>query len=679
MRTTPKILFLSLAISATLASAAEPVKPSFDVAEIDTSINACQDFDGFVNSRWVKANPIPEDKTRWGAFDVLREDSLNTQHEIVDAAVKNTGAAANSIEHKIGQLYASGMDEAAMEKLGFNPIKPQLAAIAALKNSKDVANYITNRYAEGDRNVFGFFARPDYKHAETQIAYANESGLGLPTKDYYTDPKYADIRDAYLAYIAKSFELTGVKPAAAKIKAQQVFDFEKQLADASLSPVERRNPENQYHFVSVAEANQVTPHFDWDNFFKAQGVTIDKGFSLSQPKFFAEFDKLLTTAPIEQWQAYLSFNQIDGAAGALSKAFVDNEFVFRQVLSGQPQLEARWKRVLATVNGSMGEALGQLYVAKVFPPESKARAQELVDNVRNALKTRIENLDWMSDETKAKAIAKWNTFLPKIGYPDNWRDWTGLQFKDGDYYGNLQAAAKFNYRYNIAKIGKPTDRKQWSMTPQTVNAYYSPTDNTINFPAAILQPPFFDANADDAINYGGIGAVIGHEASHGFDDQGSQFDGDGNNFNWWTAEDRSKFDERTGKLVRQFDEYTPIAGKPDVHVNGKLTLGENIGDLGGLNAAYDALQMALKNNPEQAVGMIDGYTPDQRFFMNWARVWRGAAREKQALLLLNTDPHAPASLRAIAAPSNMPAFAAAFQCKAGDAMVRDGEKQVVIW
>ncbi|CAM5515055.1 Peptidase OS=Rhodanobacter lindaniclasticus OX=75310 GN=B1991_03450 PE=4 SV=1 [Rhodanobacter lindaniclasticus] len=466
----------------------------------------------------------------------------------------------------------------------------------------------------------------------------------------------------------------------AKTQADQVMAFETKLAAASLAPVELRTPENQYHFVTVAEADKITPHFSWENFFKAQGVTIDKGFSLSQPLFFAEFDKLLASAPASQWQAYLRFHTIDGASDALSKPFRDNRFAFYgKTLSGQPEQKPRWKQVLGAVNHSMGMALGELYVKQEFTPEAKQRAEELVTNVRNALKTRIENLDWMSAETKAKAIAKWDTFLPKIGYPDKFRSWDGLDIVPDNYYANLEAASKFNYDYDIAKIGKPTDRKEWGMTPQTVNAYYNPTDNTINFPAAILQPPFFDAKADDAINYGGIGAVIGHEASHGFDDQGSQFDGAGNNVNWWSKDDRAKFDARTAKLVAQFNDYTPIKDKPDAHVNGKLTLGENIADLGGLNVAYDALQVALKNHPAEASQKIDGYTEDQRFFLNWARVWRGSIREQQALLRLNTDPHAPASLRAIGAPSNMPAFAAAFQCKSGDAMVRPADKQVNIW
>lgn len=668
------------ASAGTTAMAGAPTSV-FDISELGPMNEACADFDQFVNAKWVAANPIPSDRTRWGAFDKLAEDSLNTQHDIVDAAAKNaTSAQAGSIQQKIGYLYASGMDEAAIEKAGFDPIKPKLDAIAALKNGSDVADYLNKSFSNGDMQVFSFGSGADFKNASMQIGYTFQSGLGLPTKDYYTDAKYAEQRAAYLDYIAKSLELTGVPAADAKKQADQVMAFEAKLAAASFAPVELRTPEHQYHFVSVKEADKITPHFSWEKFFDAQGVKIDKGFSLSQPKFFAEFDKLLASAPIDQWQAYLRFHVIDDASPLLSKSFQDNKFAFYgKTLSGQPEQKARWKRVLGAVNGSMGMALGQLYVDKMFKPEAKERAQVLVDNVRNALKARIENLDWMSPETKTKAIAKWSTFLPKIGYPEKWRDWSGLDIKQGDYYGNVMAAAKYNYQYDTNKIGKPTDRKEWGMTPQTVNAYYNPTDNTINFPAAILQPPFFYANGDDAINYGGIGAVIGHEASHGFDDEGSQFDGEGNNVNWWTKADRTKFDERADKLVAQFNAYTPIKDKPDAHVNGQLTLGENIGDLGGLNSAYDALQIALKKNPEEAGSKIDGYTQDQRFFLNWARVWRGSIREKEALLRLNTDPHAPASLRAIGAPSNMDAFATAFQCKPGDAMVRSGDKQVKIW
>ena len=667
------------ASTAPTAAAATSV---FNVAELDSSINPCNDFNAFVNAKWIAANPIPQDRTRWGAFDELAEKSLDTQHQIVENAAKNAASAApGSIEQKIGDLYKAGMDTAAIDKAGYDPIKPQLAAIDGLKNTADLVNYIDQQFAKGDGPVFDFGSGADFKDASKQIAYTNEDGLGLPTKDYYLDPKHADIRAQYVAYIAKTLSLTGVPEAEAKKQAAEVMAFETELAKASLTPTQLRDLSNEYHFVSVKEADKITPHFSWEKFFKAQGVTIDKGFSLSQPKFFAEFDKLLASAPIAQWQAYLRFHTISGASDALSQPFVDNHFDFYgKTLAGQPQQKPRWKQVLSAVNGSMGMALGELYVKQEFTPEAKQRAEELVTNVRNALKARIENLDWMSAETKKKALEKWSQFLPKIGYPDKWRDWSGLTIApDGSYYADLEAAQKFNYDYDLSKIGKPTDRQEWGMTPQTVNAYYDPTTNTINFPAAILQPPFFYAHGDDAINYGGIGAVIGHESSHGFDDQGSQFDGAGNQVNWWTKQDKAKFDARTAKLVQQFDAYVPLKDHPDVHVNGKLTLGENIADLGGLNVAYDALQQALKDHPEEAKEKIDGSTEDQRFFLSWARVWRSNVREKSALLYLNIDPHAPASLRAIAAPSNMPAFAKAFQCKPGDPMVRPSDKQVKIW
>jgi len=662
-------------------AAADLGKSIFDVSELGDSALACQDFNGFVNAKWVAANPIPADQTVWGAFSVLHEKSLADQHQLVDDAAKNAdGAKAGSIEQKIGWLYHSSMDMDARNKAGFDPIKPDLAGIDALKSGKDLQAWLNQSFAKGDGAVFAFGSGADYKDAKVQIAYAVQSGLGLPTTDYYTDARYKDLRDSYVKYLAKLFEMTGSSAADAGKQAALAMKFETALAQHSVPRVEMNKPENQYHFATVAEANKITPHFDWNAFFKSQGVTVEKGFSLSQPKFFAEFDKLVASAPIDEWKAYLKAHTISDAAPALSEPFVEAQFDFYgKTLRGQPQQQPQWKRSLNAVNGAMGQALGQLYVAKYFTPEAKARAEELVTNVRDALKTRIQNLDWMSDGTKAKALEKWSKFLPKIGYPEHWRSWDGLDIGKDSYYANMQAAAKFNYEYDIAKIGKPTDRMEWGMTPQTINAYYNPTDNTINFPAAILQPPFFDANADDAINYGGIGAVIGHEASHGFDDQGSQFDGDGNNLNWWADADKKQFEARTGKLVEQFNAYAPLADHPDLHVNGTLTLGENIADLGGLNIAYDALQVALKKNPAEAGKPVDGYTADQRFFLNWARVWRGDIREKAQMVYLNADEHAPMKFRAIGAPSNMPAFASAFQCKGGDAMVRADDKQVKIW
>ena len=670
-------LATSLALSAA-AVAAETASPAFDVSELDRSVSACADFDAYANGKWIAANPIPADRTRWGAFDALREKSLEAQHALVERAAADAAAApAGSIGQKIGRLYAAGMDETAIDRAGFDPIRPELAGIARLADGKAVAAWLGQAFARGDGQVFRFGPGADFKDAARQIAFAGQGGLSLPTPDYYTDAKYADIRAAFVEHAAGVFALTGVPAAQAQRKAQAVLAFETRLAKASLSRVELRDPANQYHFVDLAEAGRITPHFDWNAFFAAVGVAPGAGFSLSQPTFFAEFDAMLAGVPVAQWRDYLAFHVIDEASPYLSAPFQQANFAFYgKTLNGQPEMQQRWKRVLEAVNGSMGMALGQLYVAAYFPPEAKARAQQLVDNVRDALKARIERLDWMSDATKARALEKWSTFLPKIGYPDTWRSWDGLDIAPGGYYASLQAASAFNYRYQLDKIGKPTDRMEWSMTPQTVNAYYSAATNTINFPAAILQPPFFYADGDDAINYGGIGAVIGHEASHGFDDKGSQFDGAGNNVNWWTDADRAAFVARADRLVTQFDGYAPLADHPDAHVNGKLTLGENIADLGGLNVAYDALQAADAGTPDP---MIDGLTRDQRFFLSWARVWRGNIRDKAQLVLLNTDPHAPAKFRAIATPSNMPAFARAFQCKAGDAMVRPADAQVVIW
>ena len=669
---------LAFAVGIALFAGTAAASTAFNVQQLDGKISPCTDFNGFVNAKWVAANPIPDDRTRWGSFDLLREDSLKVQHKLVENAASHAATAKpGSIEQKIGYLYASGMDEASIDKAGFDPIKPQLARIDGLKNRADVVGYIRDSYAAGEPVLFRFGGNADFKDSNREIAYAGQGGLGLPTVDYYSKPDYAKIRTAYVAHIAKLLELTGTGTADAQRQAKSVLAFETRLAAASLPPVQMRKPENRYNYVSTADADKVTPSFDWAAFFKAQGADVKDGFSLSQPRFFAEVEKMLGDVPLAEWQAYLRYHAIDHAAPYLSAPFQHEDFAFNeQMLNGQKKMKERWKRVLETTNRGMGMALGQLYVADNFSPVSRQRAEELVNNLRAAYKTRIENLPWMSDATKQKALQKWATFVPKIGYPDKWRDWSGLDLTPDNYYANVQAAEKFNYDYRVAKIGKPVDRDEWGMTPQTVNAYYSPQKNEIVFPAAILQPPFFDANADDAINYGGIGAVIGHEMGHGYDDQGSKFDAHGNNVNWWTDADRKAFEARTAKLAAQFDAYEPLPGK---HVNGQLTMGENIGDLGGLNAAYTALQMALAKNPAEANRKIDGYTQEQRFFLNWARVWRGNIRPKAQITLLNTDPHAPAKFRAIGAPSNMPEFANAFQCKSGDAMVRDGEKQVKIW
>ncbi len=675
----PLTLAISLAVAGS-SFATEPLR-GIDVKGIDAKAPACANINDHINGNWAKAVQIPADRTTWGSFELLNEMSLERTHTLAEEAAKGAdAAAAGSIEQKLGWFWRTGMDEVAVNKAGAAPIADTLKRIDALSKPADVVAFLRDTHAEGLGLLFNFGGEADFKNSSITIAYVVQGGLGLPERAYYLedgkDGAYKKIREGYVAHIAKQLELTGTKADDAAKQAKDILAFETRLATASLAPVELRNPENQYHFVSVADADKVTPHFAWAPFFAAQGATIKDGFSLSQPKFFAEVDKMLSDVAVAQWRAYLRFHTIDEAAPYLSDALATENFNFYgKTLRGQQEMKPRWKRVLGSLEDSMGMALGQLYVKQYFPPEAKQRADELVQNLRVALKARLEKLEWMSADTKKLAMDKWSSFMPKIGYPEQWRDWSGLTLKPDSYFGNVAASAKFNHDWNTAKIGKPVDRKEWGMTPQTVNAYYNPLQNEIVFPAAILQPPFFDAKADDALNYGGIGAVIGHEMMHGYDDQGSQFDAQGNFKNWWTDADKKKFEERTGRLVKQFDDYVAIEG---LHVKGQLTLGENIADLGGLNVAYDALQMAMSKNPD-AKKKIDGYTQDQRFFLNNAQVWRRAFRPEELKLRLNTDPHAPANFRAIGSPSNMPAFAQAFTCKAGDGMVRTGDAQVTIW
>ena len=678
----PLVLALSLACSSAALAEKVELTRGLDTKQFDAKKPICSDLFGYVNATWLKNNAIPADRSTWGSFEQLDEASVHATHEIAEEAAKKLASLdANSIEGKIGAFYTSGMDVAAANKAGVAPIADWLKRIDSLNSPDEIISLIHDSHAQGLGLLFSFIGEADFKNSSMEIGYAFQGGLGLPERAYYLedgkDGSYKKIREAYQAYIAQALELAGVPKAAATKQAETVFAFEKRLATASLAPVELRSPENQYNFVTLDQAQKQNPHLGWNKFFASQNLSDSKGFSLSQPKFFAEIDKMLGDVPAADWQAYLRFKVIDGAAPYLSDALAEAHFGFNgKTLRGQQQNKPRWKRVMDTVEDSMGMALGQLYVDRNFPPEAKRRAQELVDNLRNATRTRLEKLDWMGEETKKKALEKWASFTPKIGYPEEWRKWDGLSIQRDNYFGNVAAAAKFNHDWAMAKINKPVDRREWGMSPQTVNAYYNPLQNEIVFPAAILQPPFFDAKADDALNYGGIGAVIGHEILHGYDDEGSKFDAKGNLADWWTKDDREKFDARAAKLIQQFDDYVAIDG---LHVKGKLTLGENIADLGGLNMAYDAFKLAQARDNKNPNEKIDGLTPDQRFFLNFAQVWRRAFRDAELKRRLNVDPHAPAQFRAIGAPSNMPAFAQAFGCKSGDAMVREGDKQVKIW
>ncbi|WP_329953791.1 M13 family metallopeptidase, partial [Stenotrophomonas sepilia] len=548
MTRTPKIVLLTLAVSAALVGCGKTETPAKDAAasapataeattykldesklpaynafqpsDLDTTKDACTAFGDYVNSKWLAANEIPGDRTSWGAFTILDERSVAVQHQLAEqvAQVKNP----NHIEKIVGDLWATGMDEAKINAQGIEPLKADLAAIDGLQDKAAIANYLRTSAAKGDNVLFGFGAEADFKNSTMNMAYASQGGLGLPDTTYYTDAKNADKLKAYQAHVAKVLELSGVAAADAAKQAEDVVKFETRLAKASKSRVElSRNVELYYNPVTLADADKLTPNFSWTEFFKSQGVAAPEKFSLAMPAFHEEVSKALGDTDPSVWRAYLRFHTVDSASPYLADAFVQENYEFYgKTLNGQKEQKPRWKRVLGTIENDAGEAFGQLYVKVAFSPEAKAKMEELVKNLAAALKDRIQGLSWMSEETKAKAIAKWETFTPKIGYPDKWRDWSGLQTQRDSFLGNVRAANEFNYKFNLSKIGKPVDKTEWGMTPQTVNAYYNPLQNEIVFPAAILQPPFFDPKADDALNYGGIGAVIGHEMTHGYDDQG---------------------------------------------------------------------------------------------------------------------------------------------------------------
>ncbi|MEE7545935.1 peptidase [Xanthomonas sp. Kuri4-1] len=660
----------------TLDESKLPPVNQFKPGDLDPAANACTDLNQYANAKFLAANPVPGDRTSWGAFEMLDERSSAAQRQLAEQAAADKHASG--VEKIVGDLWSTGMDEDKVNAQGLDPLKPELAAIDAIGDRARLVDYLRSSAAKGQNELFGFGAEADFKKSSMNMAYAIQGGLGLPDPEYYTSADNKPKLEAYQAHIAKVLELSGVAAADATAQAAQVVAFETRLAKVSKTSTQlSRDASLMYNPVTLADADKLTPNWSWSEFFKSQGLAAPETFSLAIPAFHQEVSKMIGDTDPAIWRAYLRFHAVDSASPYLSQAFVDENFAFyNKTLRGQKEIKPRWKRVLATVNGQAGEALGQLYVKVAFPADSKAKMETLVGNLRTALKARIEKLDWMSPETKAKAIAKWESFTPKIGYPEKWREWNGLSTGRDSYLGNVLAAQEFNYKWNLSKIGKPVDKTEWGMSPQTVNAYYNPLQNEIVFPAAILQPPFFDPNAPEESNYGGIGAVIGHEMTHGYDDQGSRFGADGNFIpdpGWWTQQDLAAFKGRTGKLVAQFDGYRTAAGDK---VKGDLTLGENIADLGGLNTAYDAMKTATAGKPDPKT---DGITRDQRFFLNWATVWRRNFTPEELVVRLKTDPHAPANFRAIGAPSNMPAFAAAFSCKPGDAMVRQGDQQVVIW
>lgn len=638
----------------------------FSLSNLDRTCKPCDDFYEFAMGSWMKANPIPAEYSSWGTFTQLRDNNLTAMRTILEASVK-ANPLAGSNEQKIGDFYASCMDTTAIEAAGLKPIAGDLAAIDAINDHKALDAAIAKLQQEGAGVLFRFNSGQDVKDSSQVIAQASQGGLGMPDRDYYfrEDDKSKQLRADYEQHVAKMFTLAGDAPDKAAAEAKTVMAIEMALAKASRTRVELRDPEKNYHLMSLSEMSTLTPDWPWQNYLREVGAPAVEQVNIRQPEFFKEMNQQLSSVSLPDWKIYLRWHVIHANAPALPEQFVQENFDFYdRKLSGTKEILPRWKRCVQSTDRNLGEALGQVYVDKYFPPAAKARAKDMVNNLIAALREDIPTLSWMGPETKKEALAKLEAFTVKIGYTDRWRDYSKLSIDRSSYDANLRRSTEFEYARQLAKIGKPVDRTEWGMTPPTVNAYYSSSMNEIVFPAGILQPPFYNPNADDAVNYGGIGAVIGHEISHGFDDQGSKFDGKGNLHEWWTPEDRKNFTERGDCVVNQFNGYEV---EPGLHQNGKLVLGESIGDLGGLTIAYAAYEKSIAGKRPND---IDGFTPEQRFFLGWAQVWGANQRAEAARLQTNTDPHPLARFRGNGPLSNMEAFAKAFGCKRGDPMVR---------
>nr|WP_155439058.1 M13-type metalloendopeptidase [Pseudoduganella ginsengisoli] len=663
--------------SAAGASAAKSVaKPTSGIAVeyIDPAVRAQDDFFTHLSGKWLATTEIPADKSSWGSFVKLHEDTQPQLRAIIEQSAANPKSSADA--QRIGDFYASFMDEAKLEQLGISPLNGQLAQIAALQDKKEIPALMAQFAKVGTSAPFAGAVHQDNKDSTKYVVDFFQSGLGLPERDYYLnkdDARLKDILAKYQQHVAAMLTLAGDKDAAAK--AQTIVALETELAKVQWTPVELRDPVKAYNKFEIAKLNELTPNFDWTPYLAGLGVTGKVNYVIvSQPSYLKGVSDILAATPLDAWKAYFTWQTIRAYAPYLSKAFVDENFAFYgATLSGAKEMRPRWKRGVATVEGALGESLGKLYVEQHFPAERKARMEALVKNLMVAYKQSIDKLDWMSPATKKEAQAKLAKFTTKIGYPNKWRDYSALVVSKDDLVGNVVRSNMADYNKEINKLGKPIDRDEWGMTPQTINAYYNPEMNEIVFPAAILQPPFFDANADDAVNYGGIGAVIGHEISHGFDDQGSQYDGDGNLRNWWTEADGKNFAQKTKALVAQYNAFSPL---PGYNVNGELTLGENIADNSGVAIAYKAYKLSLKGKPAP---VIDGLTGDQRFFMGFAQVWRSKMRDPEMIKRVKTDPHSPGQFRANGTMRNQPGFYEAFKVKDGDKMYLPPKDRVIIW
>jgi putative endopeptidase len=666
---------LTLTIASLLLAQGQ-TKP-IDPANIDTTCSPCQNFFRYADGGWLKRSEIPGDQPLWGSFNELQEQNYAALQQVLTDAARNAPSTKDQNLRKLGLFYGSCMDSTAIEHAGIHPIEGELKRLAAARDRRGVEAALVHLHQLGVPAGFVFRSTPDSKKSSRTIGEVYQGGLGLPDRDYYTktDSASEKIRTQYVEHVTNLLHLSGLSHEDAHSSAQSIMRLETAMARASMTREAQRDPEAVYHLTTTAALQKETPGFGWKSYFSSLGLQGIEEVNVGQPEFIDALDSLLSAVPTGDWRMYLRWNLLANTAPALSSAFAKESFHFNStVLQGVQEMRPRWKRCLAFTDQATGEILGQAYVRKNFTPEAKARALEMVRNIRAELRSRLGRLTWMSTETKTKAYAKLDSIINKIGYPDTWRDYSKLEVHTGPFVSNLLFANRFETRRQLDKIGRPTNRMEWLITPPTVNAYYNPPTNEITFPAGIMQPPFFNPKADDAVNYGGMGGAIGHEITHGFDDQGRQFDAQGNLSGWWTEADTKEFNRRAEVVRRQFDGYVAI---DSLHVNGKLTLGENIADLGGLLIAYGAYRRSLEGKPEPKP--IDGFTGDQRFFLAWAQIWRAKSRPEFSRLLVTIDPHAPPEFRTIGPLSNIPAFAQAFGCKAGDPMVRPESERAQIW
>jgi putative endopeptidase len=671
-------LVLGLLIAAQPAPAADaPRVPAFSVDYMDRSVDPGTDFYRYANGTWVKNNPVPADKSRWAAFSELAERNWYLIHEILDAAAAEASSGTNlTPRQQVGAFYASAMDTNRIEALGLQPIADDLKRIDRIKSSRDLIALIADFHERGIGGMFGAGVGPDSKNSSIYCVDLGQGGLSLPDRDYYLQESFAEKLYAYRLHVQRMFELLGEKPADAEAHAGSLVLLETDLARVSRSRVELRDPNKNYNKFIGSEFTASTPSLHWDIYFAGVGLGTPAYEIVGQPEFFTALNDLVEQRPLSEWKIYLRWKLVHGSASFLPVAFEQENFnFFGKTLSGQPEQEPRWKRSAKVIDGTIGEALGQLYVEKYFPPAARARMNELVTNLRAVFHDRLEKVPWMTDATRAKALAKFARFTVKIGHPDKFRDYSSVVVRRDDFLGNYRRAAAFESRRVAARVGQPVDRSEWHMTPETVNAYFSPDQNEIVFPAGILQPPFFDLTKDDAVNYGGIGVVIGHEITHGYDDQGRKFDADGNLNDWWSEADAKAFDDRAQLVVEQYNGFEAL---PGLHVNGKLTLGENLADLGGVNISYEAFQRALTKNPA-ARQNLDGFTPEQRFYLSFAQIWRTNIRPAEQQRLITVDPHSPGRFRAYGPLLHVAEFYQAFDIKEGSPLWLVPEKRAVIW